>query len=423
MTTLSDRITEVGPRYRELAQILALEHNASLQFESCTVDRDRLAQQIQSKQAELNNLTESSKREFQKVRKLKHLSLQNAAATLTGKKREMVLRGQENYQHAFDIEQSCKRDIEQLSAELGVLAQTQNQAEQELSRSRHAKAELSQLLEEVFTVSDPAYPYEPQLKAELQNYLSQQEAATRDLGRFKDADHNLVEARRELMKGTRMVDAAISYVPFDLFGGTIMDVQQLTLIEGVRRHTQEAQRRLNTARRVLPELPHPATLDVVTNNILLQMRLDINYVDIAWKAKAQHAGALFGTVQHNIDSSLRWVRQYIQYTEGALERLKIAVDSVRASLETERRRIVEGILSGEPVDGRADDVFDQPPPMYEAPPEDEEAPTADVPAVPSPLQPTSRQSIPSSPLSSDMMTQQSEPSYVSHNINNPFASH
>lgn len=141
------------------------------------------------------------------------------------------------------------------------------------------------------------------------------------------------------------------------------------------------------------------------------------------KAKAQHAGALFRTVQHNIDSSLRWVRQYIHYTEGALERLKVAVDSVRAALGDERRRIVEGVLSGEPVDGRADDVYDQPPPMYEAPPEDEEAPTADVPAVPSPLPPTSRQSIASSPLSSTTMTQQPEPSYVSHNINNPFASH
>lgn len=87
-----------------------------------------------------------------------------------------------------------------------------------------------------------------------------------------------------------MVDAAISYVPFDLFGGTIMDVQQLTLIDGVRRHTHEAQRRLNTARRVLPELPHPATLDVVTNNVLLQMRLDIHYVDIAWKGMPARSG-------------------------------------------------------------------------------------------------------------------------------------
>lgn len=60
MTTLHDRITEAGPRYRELAQLLAQEHNASLQFESCAADRDRLTQQIQSKQTELNNLTECS---------------------------------------------------------------------------------------------------------------------------------------------------------------------------------------------------------------------------------------------------------------------------------------------------------------------------------------------------------------------------
>lgn len=50
-----------------------------------------------------------------------------------------------------------------------------------------------------------------------------------------------------------------------------------------RRRLWEIQRLLNVARTVLPEIPYPQTLDVVTNNPLLHMQINMNYVDMAWK--------------------------------------------------------------------------------------------------------------------------------------------
>lgn len=47
----------------------------------------------------------------------------------------------------------------------------------------------------------------------------------------------------------------------------------------------EIQRLLNIVRTVLPEIPYPQTLDVVTNNPLLHMQLNLNYIDVAWKGK------------------------------------------------------------------------------------------------------------------------------------------
>ena len=55
------------------------------------------------------------------MRKLRHLSLRSAAATLTGKKREKTAIGQAKYQQAFDTEQQCKRKIEELQTELGII--------------------------------------------------------------------------------------------------------------------------------------------------------------------------------------------------------------------------------------------------------------------------------------------------------------
>lgn len=54
-----------------------------------------------------------------------------------------------------------------------------------------------------------------------------------------------------------------------------------------KRRVWEIQRLLNIARTVLPEIPYPQTLDVVTNNPLLQMQITMSYVDISWKGIKQ----------------------------------------------------------------------------------------------------------------------------------------
>lgn len=58
-------------------------------------------------------------------------------------------------------------------------------------------------------------------------------------------------------------------------------------ILAAKRRVWEIQRLLNIARTVLPEIPYPQTLDVVTNNPLLQMQITLSYVDISWKGIKQ----------------------------------------------------------------------------------------------------------------------------------------
>lgn len=108
---------------------------------------------------------------------------------------------------------------------------------------------------------------------------------------------------------------------------------------------------------------------------------------ISSTAKAQHTFALVATCRHNADKSLQWVRHYKQYAEGAQDRLQVAIESTRNALHNERRRIVDGILSGQPVDGfdgtsSSTDYPDQPPPMYEAPPPDTNNAATAPPTIP-----------------------------------------
>ncbi|KAI9497491.1 hypothetical protein BDB00DRAFT_784819 [Zychaea mexicana] len=410
MTSLAARIQDQASLYRKLSDELAQEHTISMGLESCLAERDRLTQRIKSKQVELGTLTENSKKEFDDLRKIRHLSIRSAAATLTGKKREKAAVGEARYQQAFESEQRCKRDIEQMSNELGVLSDNQQQLERQADHIRETRNQFKRLLDDVwsimenrwegeksrfnklekertiFTVTNPSYPLEPQLKAEVQNYINQKAAAARDLDRFKDTDHNLSHAKRDINKVLRLINTSISYVPFDLFGGNLMDANQAACLEGAKKQTYEVQRRLNVARQILPEIPHPGLLDVVSNNLLLSMQVNFNYVDVAWKAKAQHTYALLATCQKNIDTSLHWVRHYLRYTEGALQRLDVAINSTQNALENERRRIADGVLSGQPVDGMAggvDEPDDQPPPMYESPPDANAASITAIPSIPS----------------------------------------
>lgn len=56
-----------------------------------------------------------------------------------------------------------------------------------------------------------------------------------------------------------------------------------------KRHAWEAQRRMNIVRQVLPEIPHPETLDTVTNNMVLNsLQINMSYVDVAWKGNPEH---------------------------------------------------------------------------------------------------------------------------------------
>lgn len=71
----------------------------------------------------LNALCTCRRREFEQSRKLKHLSVRSAAAMLAGNKREKIAESEQRYHAAFENEQNCKRQIEQLSVQLGTVSE------------------------------------------------------------------------------------------------------------------------------------------------------------------------------------------------------------------------------------------------------------------------------------------------------------
>ncbi|KAL0087042.1 hypothetical protein F4703DRAFT_1850146 [Phycomyces blakesleeanus] len=415
------------------------------------------------------------KKEFDEVRKARHLSLRSAAAALKGKKKELIAKEEARYQQAFENEQRCKTEYEELCGALSRLDMQSEGVQRQLDQFNRDRELLNRMYDQVFSNNDPAYPLETQLKTEIHNYTEQRRLAQRDSGRFRDADHNLGQALRETVRVSALLDACLTYVPFDIFGGTTVDVQQVIYVEAARKHVYEAQRRINIACTVLPEIPNPALLNVVSSNRFLTMQFNSTFIDTTWQAATHEMLYRIVLVQRNIENSMTWTRQYMQYAEGAVAKLDQAIENTKKSLEKERKRIFERVLAGAPPPPQITDTaggsssastsanasnyddslfspsYDAPPPVYEAPPASQIAQNSSNGNVMPPL-PTNNSSFPSvntppmdninieppiqlspsqapthpprpiTPVTSnpDPISSYPPPQYVSQNGNNPF---
>jgi hypothetical protein len=123
-------------------------------------------------------------------------------------------------------------------------------------------------------------------------------------------------------------------------------------------------------------------------------------------AKTTQCFNLLATAYRNMQNSMTWVKQYLDYTTGAVIRLNEALENTKKALETERCRIMDAVLAGQ-LDGQGDSssssnnvdilINEPPPPVYEAPlgEQNEE----NLPSIPSNLTPTS--SLSNFPLGGD----------------------
>ncbi|KAI8099604.1 uncharacterized protein BX664DRAFT_272932 [Halteromyces radiatus] len=376
MDSLASRLQNNAQLYHRLTQDLQQEHDISLAYEDVSTRRSAVSEKLKTLQLELDFLKKSAKKDYDNLHKARHFSVRSAAATLKGKKKALIAKEEAEYQQAFESEQRAKRQVDIVSAELASLTAQESKLKQQKDHLRNIKSQLNGLLDEVFAEPDGSEIREPQLRAELQNYIDQANLATRDLQRFRDTDHNLIQALRIITKTKDLIKVAINYVSFDLFTSQLVDDQQIIYIEACQRNTWECQRRLNLARGILPEIPYPATLDVVNDNHMLGLRFDGGYVDIAWKAKTQQGYNVLVTAEKNIQSAMQWVRHYLRYTEGAIERLSTAKETTQASLYNERRRIFDRAISSNygssNVTATAPSITDVgledvPPPVYEPP--------------------------------------------------------
>lgn len=125
--------------------------------------------------------------------------------------------------------------------------------------------------------------------------------------------------------------------------------------------------------------------------------------------KTTQCFGMLATVYRNVQNSLTWVKQYLEYTKGAIIRLEEAIESTKKNLETERKRIFEVVSAGY-MDTSGSSPSNQPglppfstsynsqnneppPPVYEAPTTDHGdnrlgLPPNDLPAIPGNLTPS-----------------------------------
>ncbi|CAO3608808.1 unnamed protein product [Cunninghamella echinulata] len=344
MSPLISRIQSNTQLYQRLKKELSEENGILLEVEDTAARHGLLTEKLNNLESQVNTLSQQLKKEYSALHKARHFSVRSAAATLKGKKKALIAKEEAEYQLAFENEQKARRDLENVKSELNSAVDKENRLKQQSDHLKNIRQQLNNLLEEVFYEPESTETLENQLRAELQNYVEQHALATNDLQRFRDTDHNLAQALKNITKAKELIKSTLSFVSFDLFGTSLIENEQIIYIQRCQQNIWEAQRRLNVARQVLPEIPYPASLDVVTNNHVLSLIFDGGYVDVAWQAKAQQGFNLLGSAVPVITNASRWVRDYLRYTEGAIQRLTATKETTYNSLVNERMRIFDTII-------------------------------------------------------------------------------
>ncbi|KAI8994843.1 hypothetical protein BDB01DRAFT_714914, partial [Pilobolus umbonatus] len=199
----------------------------------------------------------------------------------------------------------------------------------------------------IFAHNTNEFPIEKQIREELANYNQQNSLAIRDRERFVDSERELSNVLVEMNKLLRLLDISANYNTFEIFGGQIIDQQQVRYMESAQKRIGTLQNSLNRVRTILPEIPHPQTLDLVTNNNFISMYVTVSLIDMNWRDKTRACLYRVIDCQKNIQRSLQWVQQYRQYAEGATNRLAEVIITTRHRLFTERCSVVESVLSGQ----------------------------------------------------------------------------
>lgn len=60
MATIAARVNDRASQYQKLSRELTRQHEINIELEGCNAERDRLTEQIRSKQVELGALIENS---------------------------------------------------------------------------------------------------------------------------------------------------------------------------------------------------------------------------------------------------------------------------------------------------------------------------------------------------------------------------
>ncbi|KAI8889635.1 hypothetical protein K501DRAFT_95229 [Backusella circina FSU 941] len=141
-------IQDQGSYYRKLTNELRCEANIEVELTHINQEQTRLARLIETKQQEISSLEKNSKKEFRDVRKLRHLSFRSAAATLSGKKKELVAKEEAKYQLAFENEQRSKRQLEELQSDYQIVLQKKNELERQKHHYENVKGQYQSLVEQ-----------------------------------------------------------------------------------------------------------------------------------------------------------------------------------------------------------------------------------------------------------------------------------
>ncbi|KAI8994842.1 hypothetical protein BDB01DRAFT_774274 [Pilobolus umbonatus] len=149
MSNTRECIHQQASIYKKLSDELLCEEIIESEHRQLMSRKELLAVEIGAKQTDVIALEAQSKKEYNNVRMLRHFSLKSAAATLSGRKKEVAAKEEGKYHLAFENEQRAKRELEAKQSEYAEILKAENTYSSQRAHFHHIRDQLNILLDEV----------------------------------------------------------------------------------------------------------------------------------------------------------------------------------------------------------------------------------------------------------------------------------
>ena len=375
-TETEERILNAASRHRELLQTLTDLDYAPSALQQSKSHLKKINRQLRSLDAEVENLTDKTRKEKKEHEDLRDSMARRIAYKLTGKKEKFQSKAEKEereYVQALEAEHRVRRNRESLLRSRKEAEDQNEDLKLIVARRDEAQKQLDELYNSVFNGPTPSFPEEDQMERNLREAQENHDSAQSRLHRDTRAAGLLQQAQGQIEKCLIKLKEAASSSQADLFGfgGGFADYVERSSLADAQTFASRAGYFLAEAITIQPRINHLGTITIAHGHILTDILFDNILIDMRFHEMIKESQNDTLNFKRNLDEELRLQRERAdavgKETEAASKTLKRA----RAELQRARRALFQQVMS----DG-------VPAPVYVAEPAEPETVTETNPSTP-----------------------------------------
>lgn len=300
-----------------------------------------IKQQLEYSSTRLRDAEQQFDFEDQDVDKLERFTLTSLFAKIKGDYDEKLSKETEELAIAEEKYQAAKQDFDEISEQYKIAEGQRKELERLQDKYRGLRSQLDQFLAEIF--EGVTHPEEDKLEFELKDLTEKIHDIKSDLDRHQNAKNYLLNARSEFDRAYDKLSSAGNYAAWDTFfdGGIIADSMKHSRWDDARRSIRAANRYLNSARNVLPNLQSVYVNAERTGSDFFDVWMDNIFSDFRARDQIRQSRDQVRYAMNQVGQMINRLGQSISRIEQNLSSINQEYNRVYNQLRQKRLELIE----------------------------------------------------------------------------------